>query len=165
MAVALVALGAQVDVLGADGARTIPMPGFHRLPGDHPEHDTVLGPGELIIAVRIPALPWATRSQYRKVRDRASFAFAVVSVAVAVDLHEGMIRDCRIALGGVAHVPWRATRAEDELRGATASEAAFAAAADAELAQAEPLRDNAYKIPLVRNVLVQTLAELTGARS
>jgi xanthine dehydrogenase YagS FAD-binding subunit len=102
----------------------------------------------------------AERARYRKVRDRASYAFAVVSAAVAVELDGGVVRDCRIALGGLAHVPWRAERAEAALRGATAGAEAFRAAADAELAAAEPLRDNAFKVPLARNVLVSTLEEV-----
>ena len=162
MAVALAAIGAEVHVTGRDGERTIPIPGLHRLPGDEPSRDTVLEPGELITALEVeplaPAL--AARSTYRKVRDRASFSFAVVSAAVAVEVADGMVRDCRIALGAVAHGPWRAWRAEESLRGAPATEASFAAAADAELAQARPLRDNAFKVPLARNLLVATLAEL-----
>jgi xanthine dehydrogenase YagS FAD-binding subunit len=164
MAVALAAIGAEVHVTGPDGERTIPIPGLHRLPGDEPSRDTVLEPGELITALELeplsPAL--AARSTYRKVRDRASFSFAVVSLAVAVEVAEGTVRDCRIALGAVAHGPWRAWRAEESLRGAPATEASFAAAADAELAQARPLRDNAFKVPLARNLLVATLAELCG---
>jgi xanthine dehydrogenase YagS FAD-binding subunit len=162
MAVAMAAIGGEVQVLGRGGARTIPLPGLHRLPGDEPQRDTVLEPGELITAVELSPLPFAVRSRYRKVRDRASFAFAVVSVAVAVDLDGATVRDCRIAVGGVAHVPWRATRAEEALRGAPASEESFVRAADAELAHAAPLRDNAFKIPLARNVLVRTLSELCG---
>jgi xanthine dehydrogenase YagS FAD-binding subunit len=162
MAVALAAIGAEVHVAGPDGERTIPIPGLHRLPGDEPSRDTVLEPGELITALEVeplaPAL--AARSTYRKVRDRASFSFAVVSAAVAVEVAGGTVRDCRIALGAVAHGPWRAWRAEESLRGAPATEASFAAAADAELAQAQPLRDNAFKVPLARNLLVATLAEL-----
>jgi xanthine dehydrogenase YagS FAD-binding subunit len=162
MAVALAAIGAEVHVTGPDGERTIPIPGLHRLPGDEPSRDTVLEPGELITALELeplsPAL--AARSTYRKVRDRASFSFAVVSVAAAVDVSGGTVRDCRIALGAVAHGPWRAWRAEESLRGAPATDASFAAAADAELAQAQPLRDNAFKVPLARNLLVATLAEL-----
>ena len=160
MAVALAAIGATVRVTGPGGERTIPMPGLHRLPGDEPGRDTVLEPGELIVAVELPTLPMAARSAYRKVRDRASYAFAVVSVAVAVELEDGAVRDCRIAFGGLAHVPWRAERAEAALRGAAPGEDAFRAAADAELAAAEPLRDNAFKVPLARNVLVSTLAEV-----
>jgi xanthine dehydrogenase YagS FAD-binding subunit len=160
MAVALAAIGATVRVVGPGGERTVPMPGLHRLPEDEPERDTVLEPGELIVAVELPALPMAARSAYRKVRDRASYAFAVVSVAVAVELEDGAVRDCRIAFGGLAHVPWRAERAEAALRGAAPGEDAFRAAADAELAAAEPLRDNAFKVPLARNLLVSTLAEV-----
>jgi xanthine dehydrogenase YagS FAD-binding subunit len=162
MAVALAALGANVHVEGPDGPRTIPMPGLHRLPGDRPERDTVLAPAELITAVTLPApLPGAL-SRYRKVRERSSFAFALVSVGAVVVVDDGLVRDCGIALGGVAHVPWRADRAEAVLRGAHADEETFGRAADAELAAAEPLRDNGYKVGLARNVLVRTLAELTA---
>jgi xanthine dehydrogenase YagS FAD-binding subunit len=160
MAVALAALGATVHVTGPVGERAIPIPGLHRLPGDEPQRDTVLEPGELIVALELAAPEIAWRARYRKVRDRASYAFAVVSVAVAVELDGDTIRDCRIAFGGLAHVPWRAERAEAALRGGPASEAAFRAAADAELAAAEPLRDNAFKVPLARNVLISTLAEV-----
>jgi xanthine dehydrogenase YagS FAD-binding subunit len=160
MAVAMAAIGAEVQVLGAGGARSIPLPGLHRLPGDEPQRDTVLAPGDLITAIELSPLPFATRSRYRKVRERASFSFAIVSVAAAVDLHDTTVRDCRLALGGVAHAPWRATRAEEALRGAPATEESFARAAEAELAQAEPLRDNAFKVPLARNLLVRTLSEL-----
>jgi xanthine dehydrogenase YagS FAD-binding subunit len=158
MAVAVAAIGGEVHVTGTDGERTVPIPGLHRLPGDEPDRDTVLEPGELVTALELePLAPGlAARSTYRKVRDRASFSFAVVSVAVAV----GTVRDCRIALGAVAHGPWRAWRAEESLRGAPATEASFAAAADAELAQAQPLRDNAFKVPLARNLLVATLGDL-----
>jgi xanthine dehydrogenase YagS FAD-binding subunit len=163
MAVAMAAAGAEVRVVGAGGERTIPLPGLHRLPGDEPQRDTVLEPGDLITAVDLAPLAPGSRSTYRKVRDRASFAFAVVSVAAAVDVADGTVRDCRIALGGVAHVPWRASRAEEALRGGPAAEDRFAAAADAELAQARPLRDNAFKVPLARNLIVSTLADLCGA--
>jgi xanthine dehydrogenase YagS FAD-binding subunit len=162
MAVALAALGAEVDVEGPGGQRTIAMPGLHRLPGDEPQRDTVLEPAELITAVTLPPPLDGARSRYRKVRERSSFAFALVSVAAVVALEDGRVRDCRIALGGVAHVPWRAERAEAALRGEPAGEAAFARAADAELAAAQPLRDNAYKVALARNVIVRTLAELTA---
>ncbi|PZS15182.1 MAG: molybdopterin dehydrogenase, partial [Solirubrobacterales bacterium] len=160
MAVALAALDAEVDVVGPSGARTIPLPGLHRLPGEEPELDTVLEPGELIVAVELAPLAFAARSDYRKVRDRASFAFALVSVAAALDLADGIVRDCRIALGGVAHIPWRAERAEAALRGAPATRESFARAAEAELAQAQPLRDNAYKVPLARNLIIRTLSDL-----
>jgi CO/xanthine dehydrogenase FAD-binding subunit len=118
----------------------------------------VLNPGDLITAVELSAP--APRSVYRKVRDRASFAFAVFSVAAVVEVEDDTIREARIALGGVAHVPWRAERAEAVLRGAEATPESFAAAAAAELEQAAPLRDNAFKVPLARNVLTRTLSEL-----
>jgi xanthine dehydrogenase YagS FAD-binding subunit len=163
MAVALAALGALVHIEGPGGARTIPMPGLHRLPGNEPQRDTVLEPGDLITAVELPALAAARNSRYRKVRDRASYAFAVVSIAAALVLDEdGNVADVRIALGGVAHVPWRAATAEVALRGGPATEAAFAGAADAELAQAQPLRDNGFKVPLARNLIVRTLSELAA---
>jgi xanthine dehydrogenase YagS FAD-binding subunit len=160
MAVALAALDAVVQVEGARGARSIPLTEFHRLPGEEPQHDTVLERGELITVVELPALELARRSRYVKVRERASFAFALVSVAAALDVEDGTVRDVRVALGGVAHKPWRATRAEATLRGAPATGESFARAADAELAQARPLRDNAYKLPLARNLLVRTLLDL-----
>jgi xanthine dehydrogenase YagS FAD-binding subunit len=158
MAVALAAIEATVEVLGANGERTIPLPGLHRLPGDRPQHDTVLNPGDLITAVELCNA--APRSVYRKVRDRASFAFAIFSVAAIAEVEDGTIRAARIALGGVAHVPWRAERAEAVLSGAPATAETFAAAAEAELEPAQPLRDNAFKVPLARNVLVRTLSEL-----
>src|SRR5947208_32811 len=148
MAVAMVALDAVVRVLGPNGERTIPLVNFHRLPGDEPQRDTVLERGELITAVDLPPLAFATRSHYRKVRDRASYAFALVSVAAAIDVADGKVRDARIAFGGVAHVPWRATKAESILRGAPVTEESCRQAADAELANAQPLRDNAFKVPL-----------------
>ncbi|TMD62103.1 MAG: xanthine dehydrogenase family protein subunit M [Chloroflexi bacterium] len=162
MAVALAALDAVVRVLGPNGERTIPLVGFHRLPGDEPQRDTVLAHGELITAVDLPPLAFATHSHYRKVRDRASYAFALVSVAAALDVAGGIVRDARIAFGGVAHAPWRATKAEAALRGAQATEEVFRRAADAELADAQPLPGNAFKVPLARNVLVRTLLDLTG---
>jgi xanthine dehydrogenase YagS FAD-binding subunit len=162
MAVALAALGATVHVQGSGGERSIPMPGLHRLPGDEPERDTVLEPGELIVAVSLPPPIPGARSRYRKVRERSSFAFALVSVGAVLAVEDGTVRDCRIALGGVAHAPWRAERAEDALRGGPATGEAFARAAEAELDQARPLRDNGYKVALARNVLAQTLRELSG---
>ncbi len=161
MAVAMVALDATVRVLGPNGERTIPLVNFHRLPGNEPQRDTVLEHGELITAIDLPQLPFATRSSYRKVRDRASYAFALVSVAAAVDVADGVVRDARIAFGGVAHVPWRALRAEAVLLGAPATGETFSRAADAELAGAQPLRGNAFKVPLAHNTLVRTLLDLT----
>jgi xanthine dehydrogenase YagS FAD-binding subunit len=151
-----------VRVVGPDGARQIPLVEFHRLPGHAPQCDTVLRDGELIVAVDLPRLPLAVHSRYRKVRERASFAFALVSVAAAVEVADGRVGDARIAFGGLAHKPWRATAAEEALRGAAAGPEAFAAAADAELAAARPLRDNGYKVGLARTALVQTLVELTS---
>jgi xanthine dehydrogenase YagS FAD-binding subunit len=162
MAVALVAFDALVHVEGPGGARSIPLAEFHRLPGDSPERDTVLAHGDLITGVELPLLPLARGSTYRKVRERASFAFAVVSIAAALEVSDGVVRDVRLALGGVAHAPWRCLRAEDALRGAPAGEESFVRAADAELADAVPLRDNAYKVPLARNLIVRTLTELAG---
>src|SRR6266700_35261 len=161
MAVALVALDAIVRVLGPNGERTIPLASFHRLPGDEPQRDTVLEHGELITAIDLPPLSYATHSHYRKVRDRASYAFALVSVAAAIDVADGIVRDVRIAFGGVAHVPWRARKAEAALRGAAATEEVFRRAAEAELADAQPLRGNEFKVPLARNILVRTLLDLT----
>jgi len=161
MVVALAALDAVVRVLGPRGERTIPLVEFYRLPGDEPERDTVLEHSELITAVDLPPLSFATRSHYRKVRDRASYAFALVSVAAAIDVTDGVVRDVRIALGSVAPKPWRAMRAEAVLRGAPATEETFGRAAEAELANAQPLPGNAFKIPLARNVLVRTLLDLT----
>jgi xanthine dehydrogenase YagS FAD-binding subunit len=161
MAVALVALDAQVHVTGPGGDRVIPMGDLYRLPGTEPDRDTVLEPGELITAVELPPPPPGA-SRYRKVRERASFAFALVSIAAVLDVGgDGVVRDCRLALGGVAHAPWRADRAERALRGARAREQEFAHAADTELAQARPLPRNGYKVPLARNLIVRTLQELT----
>jgi xanthine dehydrogenase YagS FAD-binding subunit len=164
MAVALAAFDAVVHVQGAAGARAVPLVDFHRLPGDEPQRDTVLERGELIVAVDLPALPIAARSRYRKVRDRASYAFALVSVAAAIDVRDGVVRDVRIALGGVAHKPWRATRAEAALRGAEPSEEAFGRAADAELEQAAPLPQNGFKVPLARATIIRTLLDLVEQR-
>ena len=165
MAVAMAALDALVRVQGPGGERAIPFGAFHRLPGDEPQRDTVLEHGELITAVELPPLPFATRSRYRKVRDRASYAFALVSVAAAIDVTDGIVRDVRIALGGVAHKPWRATEAEVVLRGAPATEESFARAAEAELAAARPLSGNAFKVPLARRVIVRTLMDLVEEES
>jgi xanthine dehydrogenase YagS FAD-binding subunit len=162
MAVALAALDATIHLRGAAGERSVPLADFHTLPGGTPEIETVLAPGELITAIAIPALDPAARSTYRKVRDRASYAFALVSVAAVVELEGPAVRNVRLALGGVAHKPWRAHKAEAALRGKPATHAAFLDAADAELADAVPLRDNAFKVELARRVIAAVLAELTG---
>ncbi|HKB49151.1 MAG TPA: xanthine dehydrogenase family protein subunit M, partial [Ktedonobacterales bacterium] len=162
MAVAMVTLDAVVRVLGPNGERTIPLDDLHRLPGDEPERDTVLAHGELITAIDLPPLTFAARSRYRKVRDRQSYVFALVSVAAALDVDEadGAVRDVRLALGGVAHKPWRAWKAEATLRGAPATEESFRRAAEAELADAQPLPGNAFKVTLARNLIVRTLLDL-----
>ena len=166
MAVALAALDASVVVLGRQGERRIPVTELHRLPGDAPQRDTVLQHGDLILAVELPALPMAANSAYYKVRDRASYAFALVSVAAALEVRNGRVADVRIAFGGVAHKPWRALRAETALRGAPATAESYGRAADAELADARALEHNAFKIPLVRNTLRMLLGRLTqGERS
>jgi xanthine dehydrogenase YagS FAD-binding subunit len=162
MAVGMLCLDATVQVQGAGGPRSIPLEQLHRLPGDEPERDTVLEHGDLITAVDLPATPFAARSDYRKVRDRASFAFALVSVAAALDLRDdGTITDLRIACGGVAHTPWRAHRAEDVLRGERVGEEVFRAAAEAELADAKPLPGNTFKVRMLRGTLVRVLHDLT----
>jgi xanthine dehydrogenase YagS FAD-binding subunit len=169
MAVALVALDATAVVQTTAGERSIAMADLHRLPDGRPDLDTVLDHGDLITSVRLPGLPWARCSAYRKVRDRASYAFALVSVAAAVELEDDggtpggvpIIRQARIALGGVAHKPWRAGLAENALRGARATHESFRAAADAELERAVTVGDNAFKVPMVRNTLISVLHELT----
>ena len=165
MCVALAALGAVVHLAGADGERAVPLTDLHRLPGDHPEIETVLQPGELITAVELPPLAFAVHSAYRKVRDRASYAFALVSVAAALDLEGGTVRDVRLALGGVATKPWRAWRAEDVLRGGPATQGSFRAAAEAELADARPLPGNAFKAELATRTITAVLGELTGGQA
>ncbi len=161
MAVAMLALDAVVHVLGADGQRTVPIGELHRLAGDDPSRDTTLRHGELITAIDLPSLPAGAVSRYRKVRDRASYAFALVSVAAVLDVHDGRVRDIRLALGGVAHRPWRAAAAERALRGSAPTEQSFAAAAQAELEAATPLRDNGFKVALARNLITRTLLDLT----
>jgi xanthine dehydrogenase YagS FAD-binding subunit len=162
MCVALAALDAVIHLRSAAGERRLPLTELHRLPGDRPDIETVLEPGELITAIELPPLPFAARSTYRKVRDRASYAFALVSVAAALEAEDGRVKDARIALGGVAHKPWRAWKAEKALRNAPANMASFASAADAELAGARPLKDNAFKVQLARRTVVAVLSELVG---
>jgi xanthine dehydrogenase YagS FAD-binding subunit len=162
MAVALTALGATVHVSGRDSAaRRIPMPGLHRLPDASPERDTVLVPGELITAVEL-APPPPGRSTYRKVRGRASFAFALVSVAAMLEVADGTVTGCRLALGGVAHAPWRCHVAERAMLGHPASAGAYASAAAEELRAARPLPGNEYKVTLARNLIEAVLEELSS---
>jgi xanthine dehydrogenase YagS FAD-binding subunit len=163
MAVALAALDAVVHVEGPDGSRMMPLGELYRLPGDRPDRETTLERGDLITAVEIPPLEYAANSAYRKVRDRASYAFAVVSVAAALDVAGDRVRDARLAIGAVAPVPWRARTAERVLAGRPATAQWFGRAADAELAAAAPLPDNAFKVTLARNVIVRMLCELAGA--
>ncbi|MBC9735497.1 FAD binding domain-containing protein [Nocardioides marmotae] len=161
LAVGLAAVDATVVVLGPDGERRVPMGGLYRLPGDRPEQDTTLAHGELVTAVELPASPTARRSTYRKARDRASYAFALVSVAAGLDLDDdGRVRDLRIVWGGVAHKPWRAAVAEEALRGRFVSEEAVREAAEAELAAAVTDDQTAYKVPMVRNLTALTLTGL-----
>lgn len=162
MCVALAALDATVHLQGAGRSRSLKLTDLHRLPGGTPELETELAPGELITAVELPALPEAARSTYRKVRDRASYAFALVSVAAVLEVEGGMVKDVRLALGGVAHKPWRAGKAEEALRGGPATAQAFRAAAEAELAEAMPLRDNGFKVELAKRTIVAVLGDLAG---
>jgi xanthine dehydrogenase YagS FAD-binding subunit len=166
MCVALAALDAVVHLRSASGERTVELCDLHRLPEDRPDIETVLEAGELITAVELPAPNPAERSAYRKVRDRSSYAFALVSVAAALELDGDTIVGARLALGGVAPKPWRARRAEGALRGEEATEATFLKAADAELADARPLAGNAFKVQLVSRTLAAVLQQLTeGERS
>jgi len=160
MAVALAALDARVQLYGADGKRTVPVTEFHRLPGEHPERDTEIRPGELITGVLLPAATAGLPSAYRKARDRASYAFALASVAAVLEVADGVVRRAGIAFGGVAHRPWRARRAEEALLGAAPTADAFEHAVDLELGAARPLRDNAYKVPLTRGVALDVLTRL-----
>ena len=165
MCVALAALDAVVHIRGASGERTVALCDLHRLPGDRPEIDTVLEPGELITAVALPPSDLAAHSTYRKVRDRSSYAFALVSVAAALQLDGEVIADARVALGGVAPKPWRAWRAEEALRGRPPTPDTFVAAAGAELAHARPLSGNGFKVDLAGRTLAAVLQHLTeGAR-
>ncbi|MEU3470741.1 xanthine dehydrogenase family protein subunit M [Streptomyces sp. NPDC006687] len=165
LAVALAALDAEVELYaGPDTTRTVAAAEFHRLPGDRPEQDTVIRPGEIITAVLLPAPAAGAVSLYRKARERASYAFALASVAVVLDLgpDDGRVRRIALAFGGLAHRPWRATTAEARLTGAEPHPDTVRAAVDAELARAQPLRDNAYKIPLARNLACDALATLAA---
>ena len=162
MCVALVALDATAHLEGADGARTLPFEALHRLPGDTPDRETELMPGELITAVDLLPLPMARHSTYRKVRDRSSYAFALVSVAAALEVEDGSIKDVRLALGGVAHKPWRAHVAEGLLRGQQPSDEVFRRASEAEASGARPLRHNGFKVELVKRTMVAVLGQLAA---
>ncbi|MGW1467120.1 FAD binding domain-containing protein [Streptomyces sp. NPDC002308] len=162
LSAALAALDATVVLHGPEGERTVPVTGFHRLPGENPDQDTVIRPGELITEVTLPPAPEGSAQLYRKVRDRASYAFALVSVAAVLTVRDGRVQHAALAFGGLAHRPWRATAAEAVLLGAPATAETFARAAAAELAAARPLRDNAFKVDLARRLTVDALTELTG---
>ena len=158
MCVALTALDPKVHVQGSDGKdRVLPFGDFHRLPGSTPEKDTNLQHGELITSIEIPKNNFAASSYYLKVRDRASYAFALVSVAAALDIANGRIKEARVAMGGVAHKPWRATAAEKALVGKAPTEANFRAAADAEMKDAKPLKHNAFKVDLGKRAIALAL--------
>ncbi|MFF4728283.1 FAD binding domain-containing protein [Streptomyces mirabilis] len=161
MAVALTAFDAVVSYETTDGPGELPLAEFYLPVGDTPHLETALPPGALITGVSLPADPVAARSRYRKVRERASYAFAIGSIAAALDVHDGVVREVRLAFGAVASRPWRAHVAERALTGGPASAEAFAAAADAELAAARTLPHNGYKVPLMRNLVVAMLTELT----
>ncbi|MER5906713.1 xanthine dehydrogenase family protein subunit M [Streptomyces mirabilis] len=161
MAVALTAFDAVVSYETADGPGELPLAEFYLPVGDTPHLETALPPGALVTGVTLPAAPVAARSRYRKVRERASYAFAIGSIAAALDVHDGVVREVRLAFGAVASRPWRARAAERALTGGPASAEAFAAAADAELAAARTLPHNGYKVPLMRNLVVAMLTELT----
>lgn len=158
MAIALAALDAVVKVQGRDGkVRSIPFADYHRLPGDQPEKDNTLQHGELVTEIEIPKNNFADRSYYLKIRDRASYAFALVSVAAALDVKGNTISDVRIAMGGVAHKPWRAFEAEKFLKGKGASEENFRLAAEAEMKAAKPLEHNKFKVELGKRAIVRAL--------
>lgn len=160
LAVALAALEARVRLRGMSGERVLPIEAFFLAPGESPERDTALEPGELIVAVELPRAAWARRSHYRKVRDRASFEFAVVSAAVALDVGDGTIRAARVAAGGVGTKPWRLHACEAALTGAAAGEAAFRAAAERAADGARPLSRNGFKLELLRRTVFRTLMDV-----
>jgi xanthine dehydrogenase YagS FAD-binding subunit len=162
---ALIALDGSVETVGrAAGPRAIRFADLHRLPGDAPQLETILEPGELITAITVPSGPWTARSHYLKIRDRQSYQFALTAAAVALDLQGETVREARIALGGVATVPWRAREAEASLRGQVLDEASAARAADIAFSGARTARHNAYKVPLGKATLVRALLEARAMR-
>ncbi|MFJ1765691.1 FAD binding domain-containing protein [Amycolatopsis sp. NPDC088138] len=161
VAVALVALDAELRLAGPDGTRTVKLGDFYRLPGDTPGVENDLRTGELITEVVVPKLDWAANSTYVKVRDRQSYEFALCSAAVALDVRDGVIADARIAAGGVGTVPWRLPAVEDALRGKPATQESFEEAASVAAEGARPLSENAFKVPLLKRTLVRALLELT----
>ncbi|UOQ71637.1 FAD binding domain-containing protein [Hymenobacter cellulosilyticus] len=163
MSVALVALDATVLVSGPNGDRRIPFADFHRLPGDTPEKDTNLEKGELITAVEVPDGPFTKYVHYQKIRERASYAFALVSVAAALDIENNTIKAARLAMGGVAHKPWRLTAAEQSLVGKPATEESFRQAAEIAMQGAKAFKHNAYKLKMGPNAIVQALRTAASA--
>lgn len=164
LAVALVALDAVLLLENAKGKqRRVPLVDFHLLPGTTPQRETVLEPGELIVAVTVPAAAHARKSLYLKVRDRTSYAYAIVSAAVGLDVQGGQIRSARVALGGVGTKPWRSLAAERVLTGAPATEATFRAAAAATMRDAQPREQNRFKVELAQNTLVRALTDVAAA--
>ncbi|WP_425995088.1 FAD binding domain-containing protein [Afipia sp. DC4300-2b1] len=159
MCVALLALDATVHVMGQNGTRTIPMAEFHRLPEDKPEQDTNLQPNEMITAIELPPAPFTRNYTYIKIRDRMSYAFALVSVAAALELEGGVIKEARLALGGVAHKPWRDKTAEDALKEQKPEQANFVRVADVLLRDAKPQKDNGFKVELARRVIARALTQ------
>ncbi len=162
MCIALAALDAVIQVQGSTGTRQIAMADFHRLPGNTPHIETNLQPGELITAIDLPTSRFAARSHYLKLRDRTSYAFALVSVAAALELNGNTIRNARIALGGVAHKPWRSLEAEQILINAPANRQTFQAAADASVRDAKSYQHNGFKIDMAKRVIVAALTTASG---
>jgi len=162
MCVAMAALGAIIHVQGSKGVRSIPFADFHLLPGQTPNIEHNLKPDELITHIEIPPLAFAARSHYLKVRDRASYEFALTSAAVALDIQNGTIKNARVALGGVGTKPWRSIEAEKTLIGAPANKQTYRAAAEAALAAARPNKDNAFKVELAKRTLVRALTTVEG---
>jgi len=162
LCVALAALDAVVQITGSSGERATPLVDFHLVPGDHPERETLLAPGELITAVDLPAPPFATRSLYLKIRNRASYAFALVSVAAALDVEDGTVTAARLALGGVGTKPWRAREAEAALAGQPANEESYRAAAETAMRDARPLQHNGFKIEMAKRAITRALITLGG---
>ncbi len=159
MCVALAALDTTVHAVGPNGARAIAFAEFHRLPGDTPQIDTNLRPNEIITAIELPAKRFTTHYSYLKIRDRLSYAFALVSIAAALELEGDRIKDARLALGGIAHKPWRDDAAEAALRGQPADEPSFARAADLLLREARPYKHNAFKVDLARRGIIRALTQ------
>jgi xanthine dehydrogenase YagS FAD-binding subunit len=164
LCVPLIALDAVVDIQGLEGPRSVPLTGFYVLPGDRPDVENVLGHGELITQIRIPLLPPGARSGYLKVRDRASYEFALTSAAAALLIDDGTIVRARLALGGVGTIPWRALESEEILRGAPATGETFRAAAQAALCDPFTVAGTAFKVELAKRTIVRILHTVSGVR-